>query len=143
MSINFGSLHFFCSKTIEDSKAAISVGCNSVSSFLNTSSVIINSWLLISQATRPFSWTALCSSMYFSSFNTCIRKQVQVNCVCVCVCVYLHVCVCVCVCVCCHFEKVDNILQTVDSLVFETFKKLGHLLTHLGQISLYTGSFPI
>lgn len=62
---------------MEDRRAAISVGCNSVNSFLNTSSVIINSWLLISQATRPFNWTALCSSMYCNSFNTWRTESVD------------------------------------------------------------------
>lgn len=70
LGANSGLLQCFCSNTTQDSTAAISVGCNPVRTFSNTSSVMISSWLLISHATRPFSWTVLEPSMYCRPRNT-------------------------------------------------------------------------
>ena len=55
-------LSYTCWNTKQDNKATISVGWRLVKAFSNTSSVMISSWLLISQATLPFNCTALLPS---------------------------------------------------------------------------------
>ena len=53
----FWKVLVFCWKTRHESRAAISDGCLSSRILCSTISVIINSRLPISHATRPFSWT--------------------------------------------------------------------------------------
>jgi len=65
-----GSTCVFCVKIRQDSRAALSSGASGLRTFSNSSSVSSSSWLLIWQATRPFSCTAPLLSTYWRDCST-------------------------------------------------------------------------
>ena len=73
-----GSTCVFCVKTRQDSRAALSSGASGLRAFSNSSSVSSSSWLLIWQATRPFSCTAPLLSTYWRDCSTWGRKTGEI-----------------------------------------------------------------
>lgn len=74
-----GSTWVFWVKTRQESRAALSSGASGLRTFSNRSSVSSSSWLLIWQATRPFSCTAPPLSMYWRDWRTWGRPARKIN----------------------------------------------------------------